>query len=357
MSTHVTESNQLSSAPSFREFLDTLLTRFPDRSRAIFALRFGLDQEEAKTLEEIGKQFSITRERVRQVVDVMQKKMRTELKGRVKEPLLERVYTFLRESDGVATLSNIEETLGRGDRREGRALQALLKILPDVVSIKESDDEKPSIALTNFDRKAWSEIITSVEKALQSEKEALPFQELHALLTRVSDGPANVSEVRLRCWLAPSKKIEKNVFGQYGLCSWETIRPRGTRERAHLILKVIGKPLHFREIAALIDEHRLYKAGKKTHPQTVHNELIKDKRFVLVGRGTYALSDWGYQRGTVRQVLASILKEKATPMTREELLQAVLKVRQVKKSTVVINLNTFFAKVGKNIYTLRDTAE
>ena len=117
------------------------------------------------------------------------------------------------------------------------------------------------------------------------------------------------------------------------------------------------KPLHFREIARLIDEHGLYKLGKKTHPQTVHNELIKDGRFVLVGRGTYALSDWGYRPGTVREVLSSILKDNIEPMSREELLKAVMKVRQVKRSTVIINLNSFFTKVGKNIYSLTDNKE
>ena len=85
----------------------------------------------------------------------------------------------------------------------------------------------------------------------------------------------------------------------------------------------------------------------------MHNELIKDKRFVLVGRGIYALSEWGYKRGTVKEVIMDILRISGKPMTREEVLAEVLKIRQVKKSTVIINLNTFFARIGKNAYTTK----
>ncbi len=354
MSTAPSPVKDSSKNAGFRAFLDNLLSRFPERSQAIFALRFGLDTGSEKTLEEIGQAYSITRERVRQVVDVMLSKIRSELATAKNEPVITKVQTALEESAGVMTLEAITRKLAKDDARESKALLALLTVLPGITHIKESDHEKASVALTHFDRKAWQGMVESVATALKAENSAVDFQGLYALFTQKDSKSGEVSEAKLKCWLAPSKKIEENVFGQYGLCTWETIRPRGTRERAHLILKVFGKPLHFREIAQLIDEHGLYKRGKKTHPQTVHNELIKDKRFVLVGRGTYALSDWGYTKGTVRQVLTNILKEKSEPMSREELLKAVMKVRQVKKSTVIINLNTFFAKVGKNIYTLRD---
>ena len=113
------------------------------------------------------------------------------------------------------------------------------------------------------------------------------------------------------------------------------------------------KPLHFREIARLIDAQGLSGKKGKSHPQTVHNELIKDKRFVLVGRGIYALKSWGYERGTVKEVLENILRTAKRELSRDEILSEVMKVRQVKKSTVIINLNTFFSRVGKNSYTLK----
>ena len=55
--------------------------------------------------------------------------------------------------------------------------------------------------------------------------------------------------------------------------------------------------MHFKEVAEAISKT----FGKKTHYATCHNELIKDSRFVLVGRGMYALAEWGYQAGIAPQ--------------------------------------------------------
>ena len=118
-----------------------------------------------------------------------------------------------------------------------------------------------------------------------------------------------------------------------------------------MIIKEFGKPLHFRDIAKKIDQYRLNK--KKTHPQTVHNELIKDKNFVLVGRGIYALVEWGYKKGTVKDVIEEIIKNSSKALNRKEILEKVLTVRQVKESTIVINLNNYFSKSKNGTYSIK----
>jgi hypothetical protein len=153
--------------------------------------------------------------------------------------------------------------------------------------------------------------------------------------------------------LGTSKLIAANPYGEYGLISWPTIIPRGVKDKAHLVLAKTAKPLHFREVAAEID-----KVGwgnrKKAHPQTVHNELIKDGRFVLVGRGLYALREWGYEPGTVREVLASLLKSSREPLDREEIVRRATEKRLVKPQTILLNLQdrTLFKKTEDGRYTL-----
>jgi hypothetical protein len=77
--------------------------------------------------------------------------------------------------------------------------------------------------------------------------------------------------------------------------------------------------------------------NKKAHVATTHNELIKDPRFVLVGRGLYALAEWGYAPGIVRDVIAQVI-EKNGPLTKEEIVDKVLKERYVKENTIIVNL-------------------
>jgi len=50
-----------------REHLDQVLARLPEREAHILQLRYGLLDGETHTLEEVGKQIGVTRERVRQL--------------------------------------------------------------------------------------------------------------------------------------------------------------------------------------------------------------------------------------------------------------------------------------------------
>ena len=110
-----------------------------------------------------------------------------------------------------------------------------------------------------------------------------------------------------------------------------------------------GTPLHFREVADAISKT----FDKRTHYATTHNELIKDPRFVLVGRGMYALAEWGYKKGTAREVISDILKKEG-PLSKEGVITRVMKERYFKKNTILVNLvNPKYFKKNKNgLYTL-----
>jgi hypothetical protein len=109
--------------------------------------------------------------------------------------------------------------------------------------------------------------------------------------------------------------------------------------------------MHFREVAEAIKE--LF--GHEAHVATTHNELIKDPRFVLVGRGLYALSEWGYSTGVVKDVLRQIL-ETDGPLSREEIIDKVRKERYVKDNTILVNLQdvNLFKRLANGQYTVAD---
>ncbi len=347
------DSVRLSSTRTAEELLGALLSSFPERSGVITRERFGVVDGTEKTLEEIGQAHGITRERVRQIVDVIMKRIKEVMARETDHVLVRRVIDTVKNHGGIMAIDDLLEVIANSKVSEKKALAALLPAFPGIKIGKETPKRKTIVTTDGFSMSDWEKLVSATIGLLQEANDVQSLEDLYALYVKQSER-ADLSKEMFESLLAPSAEIEKNAFGRYGLSHWSAVRPRGTRERAHLILQVMKKPLHFREIARLIDEHGLYKSGKKTHPQTVHNELIKDKRFVLVGRGTYALSDWGFRPGTVREVLKSILKEHEEPMTREDLLKAVMKVRQVKRSTVIINLNSFFTKVGKNIYSVSD---
>jgi hypothetical protein len=115
------------------------------------------------------------------------------------------------------------------------------------------------------------------------------------------------------------------------------------------VVKRHGSPMHFREVAEAIEG--LF--DRKAHTATTHNELIKDDRFVLVGRGLYALTEWGYSAGVVKDVLRDILEANG-PLSREEIIDKVRKERYVKDNTIVVNLQdgNIFRRLSNGQYSL-----
>lgn len=328
------------------------LEKLPVRSREILSARYGFSGKKPKTLEEIGRQYGITRERVRQVVCSALEALSRAIEGdRKLSAAGERILSTLKSKNGIMTEDDLIAALSE-NKTEAGMLMAFLDAMPGIVYEKADEHHERIFRLKSVSLERWRKIKDAARAVLSEAKEVLSGRTLYTRAAKALD--VEVAEEEFFDALRAAKEIKQNVYKKWGLSQWSEVRPRGTREKAYLVLKTAGKPLHFREIATLIDEHGLHgRKKRKSHPQTVHNELIKDKRFVLVGRGTYALSEWGYKRGTVKDVITEILKKAKRPMTKDEILEEVLKVRQVKKSTVIINLNSFFERVGRSTYALK----
>lgn len=338
-------------ALSFAAALEQFLGRLPVRSRDIIMARFGIGDADPKTLEEIGRTYQITRERVRQVIA----SALGFLAALHEHPTLVEISLSIQSTlEGKNGIIKTEEFLNmlapRGGKERG-ALLAFIECLSIVKYEKATQEHEEAYRLRDFSLAEWKKTKDMAKAILEEANQALEEAEFSVRFQKKNSA---TSTQELFDFLAVAKDISQNVFGKWGLSNWSDIKPRGTREKAHLVLKTKGMPLHFRQIAALIDSYGLKNSKKReSHPQTVHNELIKDSRFVLVGRGIYALSEWGYKKGTVKEVLEEILSKADRPLSREEALAEVLKVRQVKKSTVIINLNAFFSRAGKNAYSIK----
>ncbi len=110
--------------------------------------------------------------------------------------------------------------------------------------------------------------------------------------------------------------------------------------------------MHFVDLTNAISEQ--FREPVKT--ATIHNELIRNEEFVLVGRGIYVLKEWGYEEGTVLDVVKKVLRKAGGPLSTDEIIAGVLETRQVKPSTVYMNLQNkkVIERVGRNLYQLKD---
>lgn len=321
------------------------------RVKDIFDRRFGVKSGETETLESIGERMGITRERVRQIEEAGFNFVRKNNKE-----TLEKIH-----ADFVAYF----ETKG-GFRREEAVLADLggTKNKPYVLFLLTIGSDKFLRVYGKKDYHYFWSISQDSDKAVKDTLNNLvsDIKNHGSLLTKAElvanfASKHNLNENGLESYLEISKVIQKNKEGKFGLVHWPEIKPRGVRDKAFLVLKKEQKPLHFRHITKLIDGLDYNMPGQKAHPQTVHNELIKDQRFVLVGRGTYALSEWGYVPGTIKDVISKILTEKQQAIPKDDIVKEVLAQRLVAKNTVLINLNNkkYFHKNSEGNYLLRET--
>lgn len=328
------------------KYMNAVLDFLPERADKIIKMRFGVLDGRPATLEGIGKKYNITRERVRQIIREAITKIKK--KGNKNILSIEKEIKFaIEKSNGIIREEKLLNDLSQNIKTQG-AIKFFLKVISGVEFRAGDLEMEKSFYSTGFNFEQWNKCKDIAKSVLKEKEVAISSGEI---IKEISNIDSTIEKNVILDYLDVCREIKINNFGKWGMTDWSDINPKGAREKAYLIMKEYGKPLHFTKVAEFIDKHGLSK--KKSHPQTVHNELIKDKRFVLVGRGVYALSEWGYKRGTVKDVLDDIFKQSGKPLSKDEILSKVLASRKVKKSTIMINLNNFFARVDRNRYTVK----
>ncbi len=315
-----------------------------ERERQIVSGRFGLKSGRKRTLEEIGQELGITRERVRQI-----EKQAVERLPELHHPdfshIGELLNTNLEDLGRVAPVRLLAARLGLNDESGHAQVSFLAHLLPDFWVVPESDDLHHSVVLSkHHDKKHLHQLVDEMVETLKRADRPLTLEELQSQLSTKLD-------LHHLEGLARSSKLIARLENKWGHITNPLVNPKSIRDKIYVILQKHGKPLHFTAIAEAIKNSDFRRRAVTT--QAIHNELIKDDRFVLVGRGIYALKEWGYSKGTVADVITTILK-KDSPLHRDEIVQRVLKQRQVKSTTIILNLQgkKQFKRVAKATYAL-----
>jgi DNA-directed RNA polymerase delta subunit len=329
---------------------DILETIDRDREREIIARRFGL-YDRKETLEQIGELLGITRERVRQLEKAIL--IRLKLAAEKDLPHINAVekefIKDLSEMGRAARVSDLAKKAGEsGDDRDRAHVAFLATLAPNLTVLDENDDYHQSVAIAeHHNEKQLKERVTDVVKTIKTHGTPVTIAELHSKLS----GYEHPEHVRA---LASISKGLAHLKDQWGLIKWPLVNPKNIRDKIYVILQENEKPMHFSEIAGKIKDSEFKRKDVTT--QAIHNELIKDSRFVLIGRGIYALKEWGYAKGTVSDIITKILKKSKEPMHRDDIVREVLKSRQVKETTILLNLQgkPQFKRVAKATYELAE---
>jgi hypothetical protein len=320
-----------------------------EREREIIARRFGL-YDRRETLEQIGELLGITRERVRQLEKAIM--IRLKIAAEESQPriasLEKQLVRHLHEMGRVAKITDLTTRITQnGDERDRAHVAFVAELAPGLSVIDENDNYFHSVAVKEYhDEKKVRQFVDEIVDTIKTHGEPLSVEALHE---KVNHGHPN----HVRALSSLSKHLA-SLKDKWGLSKWPTVNPKNIRDKIYVVLEESGKPMHFGDIADTIKKSSFKRRDVTT--QAIHNELIKDNRFVLIGRGIYALKEWGFSKGTVADIITDILKKEGGPLHRDEIVKRVLKSRQVKETTILLNLQgkPQFKRVAKATYVLAD---
>jgi hypothetical protein len=319
-----------------------------EREREIISRRFGL-QERKETLEQIGELLNITRERVRQLEKTTLTRLKTAAtNGQLAEikAFEKQVLGLLAKNNNILRVTDLATLITKQGNRADQSRTYFLSVLaPNLSVIEESDHFYSTVGTRSVhNEKQMHDLTAKIISAIEKIGQPAPIETIAKT--------ADLSDAEQVMALAKTSKDLAELNGQWGLMRWPMVNPRNIRDKIYVILHGKGSHMHFNEISEAIRGSDFKRKDVTT--QAIHNELIKDPRFVLIGRGLYALAEWGYKEGTVSDMIAEVLHQASAPLHRDEIVKRVLKLRRVKETTVLLNLQgkPRFKRVAKATYTL-----
>lgn len=337
------------------ELVNNLLLLLSDKEKVVINKRFDLDGTGKKTLEQIGTEFSVTRERVRQI----EKNALSKMKRNVFNTSLRHIHDFANEvvsqNGGLVKEEEFMDSLmsvlnGVEDVNEN-SVHLSLVLHEDLECIGNTINFYPYVRnkeLTDYVLKyASGKLINQLHKYGNVKSVERMHGDLKQVLKDV-DMDINL----MKALIGVDKRMAILDNEMVGLLEWRHVHPRTLRDKIMYILRKSKKPMHFNDIAAQIADAKF--DNRPVNIQAVHNELIRHDQFILIGRGIYALEEWGYESGTVSAVIVRVLKENGE-LSQDEIVEKVLEKRQVKKITIVLALKNGekFERVGRKRYKLK----
>lgn len=344
------ESNIIS---SFKDILNALSSK----EKTVIERRIWLKWEK-ETLQNIWDSFvpNITRERVRQIEDSWIKKIGRVIKATDLVKIQEYSKEILEEHGWLLTKENLVNAIIKwfelNNEINSSIIETIIQSDYDIVKSKPKLWTRTYFYLPKISKKLVDVIFKEAVSILKKKKDVIDKNSLYELI-KINLNNSNVKNVFIDSVLNVYEDI---VFWEetlVWLTKWKILNPRTLKDKAQYILRKEKIPMHFVSIANKITETM----WEKVKINTVHNELIRNSEFVLVWRWIYALKDWGiYKPGTVLDVIVDIMTKSQDPLTTEDIIAKVLKVRKVKSTTIYMNLQNkkVIQRVWRNYYKLKD---
>lgn len=350
----VNNTNSTLLTKSFNQAINSLT----EREQFVIDKRIGLSWD-FLTLQEIWNTFepNVTRERVRQIEESWITKIGQNTNIAIIEKIQKLSIAFLELNHWVSSkdvlLNQLITDLNLNNETNKWMIDTIIQWTKNIKKSKQTFWCKIYYFLDNINKSDISTIHKTTLTILNKQKKILKKQHLYEMISKKLMNYKTFSLQFINSVLTFYNDIVIWENEMIGLAKWKILNPKTLKDKAMYVLKRDKVPLHFVEITNRVIEM----IKKPVKVNTIHNELIRNEDFVLIWRWIYALKEWWFTNGTVMDVITSILKEKWWAMNTEEITKKVLNVRNVKASTIYMNLQNknIIQRVWRNFYQLKDS--
>ena len=336
------------------QYFGNVLGSLSEKERTVIERRIGINGMR-ETLQNIGNSFkpAITRERVRQIEDAGIKKVGRIIKATELASIQDMARKVLTLHGGILTRERLIVALinemNLSKEINSHILEVIVQSDFEMIKSKPRLGTQTYFTLPSISRKSIDAVHREALKILKRKKDVMEKTELYNQISlNIRDEVGNLENVFIDSVLDVFDDIVKGEEVLIGLTRWKILNPKTLKDKAIYVMKKEKVPMHFIDISNKISDY----LGESVKINTIHNELIRNEEFILIGRGIYALKEWGFKPGTVLDVILDVLNKNGGPMNTEDIIKKVLKVRNVKKTTIYMNLQNKKAieRVGRNFY-------
>lgn len=336
----------------------SMLKSLTQKEQMVIERRVGLSWEK-ETLQSIGDSFSpvITRERVRQIEDSGIKKIGRVIKWTSLVSIQETAKTIVSMHWGVLVKDKLINAVVKEFNLDPNIKQGILEII--IQSDFNLQKSKPKLGVNTYfyiptiNKKSIDLVHSQAVSILKKRKDIMDKTNLYEMIKL--DFKKELPELKnvfIDSVLDLFEDVVKWEETLIWLSKWKILNPKTLKDKAIYVMKKEKLPMHFVDIANKITNQ----TWESVKVNTIHNELIRNTEFVLVGRWIYALKEWWFKPGTVIDVISDIMRKNKDPMTTEEIIAKVQKIRKVKSTTIYMNLQNrkYIERVWRNYYQLKD---
>lgn len=328
------------------------------KERLILMRKFGLDGNKETALQRIGKDYELTRERVRQIETQALMRFRRLIVGNeTYMNVLIECKKILEVHGGILTedalISKvINKNLFKFSKQE---LKLILVSDFDITHLKRNKNLEKAFYIEPL----YEDLLTKLALfTLHYFKQRGESQDVYEFITLLKD--EFLEEFKDIAFLK-NDLFYMNFFqavkeitmldGKIGLKDFVDINPKTIKLKILYTMRRINKPMHYQELPNKILE---WFPTEMIKVNTVHNELVKNNDyFVNLGLGIYGLKERGYQGGNVRDILIRVFKKYGRPLNAKEISKEVLREKMVSPNTIILNLQKYkedFKRIDKGLY-------